>query len=119
MPYQVYCKLAHMSIDKKLFGENSALEFDIANRLICPVEIKMLSVIKMLGRNWSFNDISEATLMGKTTARRAFHLFCENYVKHFYDAYVCRPKDHKLKKVLEAYGKMGLPDALNRQTACI
>ena len=65
VPYQVYCKLVHMCIAKKLFGDNSALEFDIANRLICPVEIKMLSVLRILGRNWNFDDIAEAHLWAK------------------------------------------------------
>ena len=118
VPYQVYCKLVHMCIAKKLFGDNSALEFDIANRLICPIEIKMLSVLRILGRNWNFDDIAEATLMGETTARRAFHLFCENFVTHYYDAYVYRPKDQKLKKVLEVFGKMGLPGCIG-STDCV
>jgi hypothetical protein len=99
VPYQVYCKLVHMCIDKKLFGESSAREFDIAYRLICPVEIKMLSVLRILGQNWNFDDIAEATLMGETTARRAFDSFCENLVTHFYDAYVT-----KRPKVKESYG---------------
>ena len=65
MPYQVYCKLVHMCIEKKLFGENSSMDTNVANRFICPVEIKMLAVLQILGRNWNFDDVAEATLMGK------------------------------------------------------
>jgi hypothetical protein len=118
VPYQVYCKLVQMCVEKKLFGENSSVETDIANRLICPVEIKVLAVLRILGRNWNFDDIAEATLMGETTARRAFHLFCENFVTHFYDKYVYRPKDQQLKKVLEVFGKMGLPGCIG-STDCV
>ena len=118
VPYQVYCKLVQMCVEKKLFGENSSVETDIANRLICPVEIKMLAVLRILGRNWNFDDIAEATLMGETTARRAFHLFCENFVTHFYDKYVYRPKDQQLEKVLDVFRKMGLPECIG-STDCV
>ena len=44
VPYQVYCKLVSMCIDKDVFGKNSNLHTDLANRAICPVEIKVLAV---------------------------------------------------------------------------
>lgn len=78
----------------------------------------MLSVLRILRRNWNFDDIAEATLMGETTARRAFHLFCENFMTHYYDAYVYRPKDQKLKKVMEVFSKMGLPGCIG-STDCV
>ena len=39
VPYQVYCKLVTMCVEKCIFGVNSNLETDVANRDICPVEI--------------------------------------------------------------------------------
>ena len=71
VPYPVYCDLVSKCLEKKLFGENAHLETDIAGRKICPVEIKLLAVLRILGRNWNFDDIAKATLMGETTARRA------------------------------------------------
>ena len=72
VPYDVYCKLVSMCLEKKLFGLNSDKLTDIAKRNICPIEIKLLAVLRTLGRNWNFDDIAEATLMGETIARRAF-----------------------------------------------
>ena len=118
VPYQVYCKLVSMCIDKNVFGLNSNLDTDVANRAICPVEIKVLAVLRILGRNWNFDDIAEATSMGETTARRAFHLFCENFVQHYYDQFVYRPKDEKLEKVMEVFAKMGLPGCIG-STDCV
>ena len=63
VPYVVYCDLVTICLDKKIFGENCNKDTDIANRKIRPVEIKLLSVLRILGRNWNFDDISEATLM--------------------------------------------------------
>ena len=54
-----------MCVAKRIFGVNSNLDTDVANRDICPVEIKLLAVLRILGRNWNFDDIAEATLMGK------------------------------------------------------
>ena len=91
---------------------------NVANRKLCPVEIKLLAVLRILGRNWNFDDIAEATLMGETTARRAFHTFCENFVREFYSTYVCRPGGEKLKKVMDVYARMGLPGCIG-STDCV
>ena len=88
------------------------MDTDVANWLICPVEIRMLAVLRILGRKWNFDDVAEATLMGETTAKRAFHLFCENFVEYHCDKYVYRPTDLQLRKVLEVFGKMDLPGCI-------
>ena len=48
---------------------------DLCNKDICPVTIKLLGVLRMLGRNWICDDVAEATGMGESTVRRAFKLF--------------------------------------------
>ena len=118
VPYPVYCDLVSKCLEKKLFGVNAHLETDVAGRNICPVEIKLLAVLRILGRNWSFDDIAEATLMGETTARRAFHTFCGNFVSAYYDSYVQRPTGEKLKKVMAVFAKMGLPGCIG-STDCV
>ena len=118
VPYDVYCKLVMMCLEKKLFGLNSEKVADVAKRNICPIEIKLLAVLRILGRSWNFDDIAEATLMGETTARRAFHTFCENFVMEFYDIYVCRPVGDKLVKVMSVFAQMGLPGCIG-STDCV
>ena len=107
-----------MCLEKKLFGLNSDKLTDKAKRNICPIEIKLLAVLRILGRNWNFDDIAEATLMGETTARRAFHTFCSNFVKEYYDVYVCRPVGEKLLKVMRVFEQMGLPGCIG-STECV
>ena len=118
VPYDVFCKLVTMSLDKKLFRLNSQKKNYIANRNVCPVEMKLLAVLRILGRNWNFDDIAEATLMGETTARRAFHTFCQNFVKEFYHLYVFRPQGEKLVKVMQVFAQMGLPGCIG-STDCV
>ena len=65
-----------------------------------------------------FDDIAEATFMGETTARRAFHTFCENFVNEFYTTYVYRPTGEKLFKVMRVFEQMGLPGCIG-STDCV
>ena len=58
VPYGVYRNLVQKCHEKNLFGENSSKEKDITGRSICPVEIKLLSVLRVLGRNWNFDDVA-------------------------------------------------------------
>jgi hypothetical protein len=104
--------------EKNLFGENSSKEKDITGRSICPVEIKLLSVLRVLGRNWNFDDIAEATFMGESTARRMFHTFCSNFVEHFYSVFVYRPTGDKLSRVMKVFEQMGLPGCIG-STDCV
>jgi hypothetical protein len=55
---------------------------------ICPVEIKLLGVLRMLGRNWCADDVAEATGMGESTVRTAFNSFRDNFVTEFYETVV-------------------------------
>jgi glucuronate isomerase len=75
-------------------------------------------VLRILGRNWNFDDIAEATMMGETTARRAFHIFCENFVRDFYGTYVYRLEGEKLQRVMNVYARMGLPGCIG-STDCV
>ena len=56
--------------------------------------------------------------MGETTARRAFHTFCENFVGEFYSTYVNRPTGEKLHKVMKVFELMGLPGCIG-STDCV
>ena len=56
--------------------------------------------------------------MGETTARRAFHTFCENFVGEFYSTYVNRPTGEKLYKVMKVFELMGLPGCIG-STDCV
>lgn len=118
VPWLVYVALVEMCIEKSIFGVNAHKECDVANRKLCPIEIKLLAVLRILGRNWSFDDIAEATLMGESTARRAFHTFCENFVREYYTVYVHRPEGEKLQRVMDVYARMGLPGCVG-STDCV
>ena len=118
MPWPVYCDLVLKCAEKLLFGPNSVNDVDCAGNTICPIEIKLLGVLRVLGRDWKFDDIAKATGMGKSTVRENFHLFTENFVKHYFDVFVCRPSGDKLHLIMELFKKMGLPGCIG-STDCV
>ena len=91
-----------------MFGPNSCDTHDLCGRLICPVEIKLLGVLRILGRNWCFDDVAEATGMGESTVRVMFHTFCENFVCHNYNSYIHRPEDEDLNTMMAVYSRMAV-----------
>lgn len=118
VPWDVFVDLLQKCKEKKLFGENSLLQFDCCGSTICPYAIKLLGVLRILGRNWCCDDVAEATGMGETTVRRAFLDFCGNFVDNYYDTYVHRPEGEKLKRMMNVYARMGLPGCIG-STDCV
>jgi hypothetical protein len=97
---------------------NSTNATDVSGCENCLVEIKLLGVLRMLGRNWCSDDIAEATGMGESTGRNSFVLFNENFVAAFYDDYIYRPVGDKLKNMMAVYKKMGLAGCIGT-TDCV
>ena len=140
VPWEVYIDLVEKCVESKLFGENSNKTRDNWGNEICHPAIKLLGVLRILGefkslvyhllvmidnirfyilgRNWSFDDVAEATRMGESTVRRSFLKFCENFVDKYYTNYVFRPEGIKLKKTMDVYSKMGLPGCIG-STDCV
>ena len=114
LPYPVFFKLMGMCREKQLFGPGSCNETDITGRKICPFPIKLLGVLRILGRGWTFDDVAEATGMGEATVQKSFHLFCSNFVFHYYNTYVYRPEGEELQRDMEVYRKLGLPGCASR-----
>ena len=108
VPWPIFVDLAKKSRAQKIFGEKSS-EDTVIHGKICPIEIKLLGVLRILGRNWSFDDVAEATGMGETTVRRSFMQFTRNFAINNYDSYVYKPEGEKLIKVMNVYSRMGLP----------
>jgi hypothetical protein len=85
------------------------MKTDFWGRAICPKAIKVLGILRILGRNWCCDGVAEASGMGESTVRRSFHTFISNLVERYYDDYVHRPSGQKLANMMKMYEKMGLP----------
>ena len=71
---------------KELFSkrkENDALGISSS-----PIELKVLALLKVLGRGVCHDNCADCISMNKETHRRFFHKFCHLFAKKFYFVYV-------------------------------
>ena len=106
VPYQVFEKLLELAVSRNLFGHGKA---DCSGRVSIPIELKLLGVLRILGRGCCFDDVAEALNISEDTARRSFFTFCRNFVHSEYDNIVKPPEGEKLNAVMKVYESMGLP----------
>jgi hypothetical protein len=118
VPWDVFCDLVKKSTDSELFGKNARMKYDFCGRSICPIAIKVLGILRILGRNWCCDDVAEASGMGESTVRLNFHTFISNFVERYYDDYIHRPSGQKLANMMKVYEKMGLPGCIG-STDCV
>ena len=58
VPYPIYCKLVVISEDSTLFNCAST---DSWGRRGVPTELKILGVLRILGRGWCIDDVCESS----------------------------------------------------------
>ena len=91
---------------KELFPKHK--KKDAIGKSSSPIELKVLAVLKILGRGVCFDDCADCTFMNKETHRRFFHKFCHLFAKKFYSVYVYGPRnDTEMKESMSEYSKAG------------
>ena len=60
IPFPLFGLLCKQAKEDKLFGHDT--EYGCCSRMLAPIELKVLVVLRILGRDWSFDDAAEATL---------------------------------------------------------
>ena len=68
----------------------SRAEFDRAGRPVIPLELKILGVLRILGRGWCLDDVKESSGISEAAMCEFFHLFCERCVQEYYHDFVKR-----------------------------
>jgi hypothetical protein len=109
VPFPVFLDLVDICKSELIFGVDSCKEKDICGNTICPVEIKLMGVLRVLGRGWCFDDVAEAPKMSLSVAQRSFHQFTKRFTEFKYTEYIHRPECAVLERVLHTYSQMGLP----------
>jgi hypothetical protein len=106
IPFPIFQKLLDIAREKRLFGH---ADENCTGQPAFSIELKLLGVLRILGRGWCFDDVAEGTNMSEETVRRSFLAFCTNFVKSEYDSYVKPPEGEKLQSTMKVYEAMGLP----------
>lgn len=85
---------------------------DASGRIGVPLELKILGILRILGRSWCLDDVNEASGISESTMCRIFHSFCKGFVLHYYNAYITQPEGEDFDRVREVYEALGLPGAI-------
>jgi hypothetical protein len=72
VPFPIFEQLVTMVRSQNWFAENA----DCIGRSAAPLELKILGVLRVLGRGTCFDGIEELNLISEETNRTFFHNFC-------------------------------------------
>jgi hypothetical protein len=105
VPYLIYARILDMCREAKLFNEHYYNS--------CPLELKILSTLRMLGRGGTFDDCFDGSGMSEETIRTFFLKFVRTFAYQFYHEFVHPPKTaDEFAHVLSVYNAMGLPGCI-------
>lgn len=93
--------------------DGSEPKADAFGRKAIPLELKILSTLRILGRGSVFDDAHEGSGMSEESCRSFFHSFCEKFAVDLFDMYVHPPQSpEEIKSVMNKYESLGLPGAI-------
>ena len=79
IPYPLFLEILEVVRIKNWFPEA-----DCTGAPSAPLELKILGVLRVLGRGMCFDGIQELTNIDEETVRRFFHVFCERFAVEFF-----------------------------------
>jgi hypothetical protein len=87
--------------------------FDTRGTTQIPLEIKILMVLRVLGRNNCIDDIKELNgeTIGESTINSIFKTFVTNFADRIFPLYVKEPSPDRMKKIMDVYKSLGVPGA--------
>lgn len=93
MPYNAFLDLASQCEASSCFDRWQATKpiHKYNKSKTIPLKLLLLSVLRYLGRGWTFDDLEEATAINNETMRQFFHKFLEFGSSTLYNKYVLNP----------------------------
>ena len=102
----MFLELVNITRENKWFSEGP----DCTDRPSAPIELKILAVLRILGRGYCFEGVEELCFISAEVLRNFFNKFCELCAAKYFDVYCNYPKTkEEIKKATDIYAKMGLP----------
>ena len=115
VPFPLFEELVQTTRDSKLFVEGN----DCTGKAAAPLELKILAVLRVLGRGYCFDGVEELTLISAESLRIFFRKFCCLFARDNFAKY-CNPPNTKeeIEKTMGIYERMGLPGCIG-STDCV
>ena len=78
----------------------------------CPIEIKIMACLRLLGRGLTYDDINEMSKIPNSTIPQFLHTFCENMATRMYEPVIEHPAQANFQSRIDHYAAIGLPGAM-------
>ena len=106
VPYPLFEHLVEVTRNSGWFSEAT----DCAGHPAAPLELKVLAVLRVLGRGYCFDGVEELTLISAEVLRVFFRKWCTLFSKENFSKYCNHPKtDEEIAENVLIYTKLGLP----------
>ena len=111
LPYELYEQIVEELREMPGYVAENAQ--NCASRHSIPLEYVLVSVLRVAGRGWCFDDVEEASGIGRSTISSKYHTFVAQYVEDWYQQWVSMPETpEEIKEVTDMYEVQGVPGAV-------
>ena len=115
VPFPVYVEILRMTRENDWFTEGR----DAIGTFAAPLELKILSVLRVLGRGYCFDGVEELCFISAEVLRQFFHKFCAFFAAKYFSTYCAPPTTvEEIKHTTGVYARMGLPGCIG-STDCV
>ena len=115
VPFPLFERLVEMTRANNWFSEKC----DCAGNKAAPLELKILGLLRVLGRGYCFDGIEELSFISAEVNRTFFHKWCKYFSTEYFGVY-CNPPESKeeIDKTLAVYKRLGFPGCIG-STDCV
>ena len=115
VPYPIFLQIVDSTKASGLFTENQ----DCAGNPAAPLELKILAVLRVLGRGYCFDGVEELTCISAEVLRVFFRKFCSYFARENFVRY-CNPPSTtaEIAECTGIYERLGLPGCIG-STDCV
>lgn len=115
VPFPLFQRIVEMTREKNWFSEGK----DCIGRLAAPLELKILGVLRVLGRGYCFDGIEELNFISAEVNRVFFHKWCDLFSKAYFATYCNVPStEQEIERTLGVYNRLGFPGCIG-STDCV
>ena len=115
VPFPIFLDIVKKTRENNWFTEGE----DAVGIKAAPLELKILAVLRVLGRGYCFDGVEELCFISAEVLRVFFHKFCDLFSRKYYSIY-CSPPSTKeeIAETTNIYSRMGLPGCIG-STDCV
>ena len=115
VPFPLFERIVALTRENKWFTERG----DSSGRRGAPLELKILGVLRVLGRGYCSDGIEELSFINAECNRTFFHSFCSLFSMKYFDVY-CNPPvaDAEISRTLSVSDRLGFPGCIG-STDCV